>query len=77
MVNIPRLVDAVEKLAWRHGCTHGDEVTYMARADGSHVITIVVPATLVDPDSLPKKPEPTAKPSWGTVTPNISKGSKT
>jgi hypothetical protein len=63
MVHIPKLLKAVEALAWRHGCTRGDEVTHEGRLDGSHVITIVVPQVLVDPDSLPKAP---AKPtSWG------------
>jgi hypothetical protein len=54
MVNVPRLVSAVENLAWRHGVVSGDAVRYRAEADGAHVITITVPPALVDQASLPK-----------------------
>jgi hypothetical protein len=64
MVDIPRLLDAVKTLAWRHGCVKGDHVSYRAEPDGSHVITIVVPPLLVDKASLPKEPVH-GPPSWG------------
>lgn len=56
MVNVPRLVSAVENLAWRHGLVTGHAVRYKAEADGAHVIAITVPPTLVDQASLPKPP---------------------
>jgi hypothetical protein len=77
MVNIPRLVDAVEKVAWRHGVVNGKNVTHGVEPDGSHVITIRVPEILIDPDSLPKKKAQRAdKMVLGPSTPEMKKGSK-
>jgi hypothetical protein len=55
MVNIPTLVEAVEKVAWRHGVANGKSVSHGVEPDGSYVITIRVPEILIDGDSLPKK----------------------
>jgi hypothetical protein len=72
MVDVPKLVAAVEALAWKRGCVSGKPVTHRVEADGSHVIQIVVPAVLVDPEKLPK-PVGSGKVSMGPSTPDISK----
>jgi hypothetical protein len=71
MVNVPRLVSAVQNLAWRHGIVTGDSVAYRAEADGAHVITITVPPHLVDQVSLPKPPLKGG--GLGAVTPDMKK----
>ena len=72
MVNVPRLVSAVENLAWRHGVVTGDAVSYRAEAGGAHVITITVPPQLVDQASLPKPPVRGG--GWaGAVVPDMKK----
>jgi hypothetical protein len=71
MVNVPRLLSAVETLAWRHGIVTGNAVRYQAEADGAHVITITVPPTLVDQASLPKPPVKGA--GLGAVAPDLKK----
>jgi hypothetical protein len=69
MVNVPRLLSAVENLAWRHGVVTGGAVRCRAEADGAHVITITVPPKLVDQASLPKPPVKGG--GLGAVTPDI------
>jgi hypothetical protein len=71
MVNVPRLVSAVENLAWRHGLVTGDAVRYKAEADGAHVITITVPPMLVDQASLPKPPAKGG--GLGAVAPDLKR----
>jgi hypothetical protein len=72
MVDVPKLLAAVEALAWKRGCVKGKAVTHRVEADGSHVIQIVVPAILVDPEKLPKAVAP-GKMLMGPSTPDISK----
>ena len=51
-VDIARFVEAIGKLAWRHGVVAGPGVKHEVQANGDHVITIVVPkliATWADP----------------------------
>jgi hypothetical protein len=54
MVNVPRLQHAIEALVWRQGGVRGNEVRHRFEPDGARVITITVPAAIIDPDSLPK-----------------------
>ncbi len=72
MVDVPKLLAAVEALVWRRGCVTGNSVTHRVEADGSHVIQIVVPTVLVDPDKLPK-PTGAGRMPMGPSTPDISK----
>jgi hypothetical protein len=58
MVNVPKLIAAVDNLAWRHGVVTGNAVTHRLEPNGSHVITITVPPVLVEPASVPKEVEP-------------------
>lgn len=74
MVKILRLKRAVENIAWRDGAVQGDGGKHHVQADGTHVLTIVVPATLVDPDSVPKPIERTGKMTLGPSTPDTLKG---
>jgi hypothetical protein len=73
MVDVPKLLAAVENLVWKRGLVTGSAVTHRVQADGSHVVTIVVPVNLVDQDKL-LKPKASGRMPLGASTPDISKG---
>jgi hypothetical protein len=71
MVNVPRLLSAIEATVWRQGGVRGNEVRHRFEPDGALTISITIPAVVIDGDSLPRKPDPDARPSWGMVTPDL------
>jgi hypothetical protein len=46
MVDIARFVDALGKFAWKHGVVSGPGVRHEVAANGDHLVTIVVPASI-------------------------------
>jgi hypothetical protein len=72
MVDVPKLMAAVEAIVWKRGCVNGKAVTHRVEADGSHVIQIVVPAIFVDPEKLPKPAGPGKMP-MGPSAPDMAK----
>lgn len=59
MVSISRLKKALGNLIWKQGVVSGPGMVHHVEADGSHVFTITVPATLAQDD----EPKPTRSPS--------------
>jgi hypothetical protein len=71
MVHIPRLLAAIEALVWRHGAVKGNELKHRFEPDGSLVITVSIAASLIDAHSIPRKPDPNVRPSWGMTAPDL------
>jgi hypothetical protein len=75
MVNVPRLLAAIEATVWRQGGVRGNEVKHRFEPDSALTLSITVPAALIDQDSLPK-PKTIGPMPMGPSTPDISKGGR-
>jgi hypothetical protein len=67
VVSISRLKKALGNLVWKQGVVSGPCIVHHVDADGSHVFTITVPATIaVDDEPKPTRSESMGASSWAS-----------
>jgi hypothetical protein len=63
VADIPQLVRSIGNVTWKAGVIDG--IKHVANEDGSHTITVTVPAHVVDKASLPKPVDTSKLLRWG------------
>lgn len=72
LVDVARLFEAMQRLAWKHGMVKPELLRHTVNADGSHTITLTLEAR----DVKWAPPKHLARPGLGASTPEGADGKK-